>query len=124
MLLYSSLAILNLAIKHKYTSVQIPFSYKGFLLVKLLYNLGYLNSYNILFNKITINFKYYKNNIVLNGFKFYSRPSAIKSITYMQLRRAYLLKKKSYILLTNDGLKVSIDALLLKQGGLIIAEIK
>jgi ribosomal protein S8 len=123
MLLYSSLAILNQAIKHKSSMAKIPFSRKGYELVKLLYKNGYINSYYVDLNVINIFFKFYENNLVLNGFFFYSKPGHIKSISFNQLRKAYVNKNKIYILSTINGICTSLEALQMHLGGIILAEI-
>lgn len=124
MLLFSSLAILNQAIKHKSSVAKIPYSRKGFELIKLLYQNGYLNSYSMDFNQIYVNFKMYQNQLTLQGFFFYSRPSHVRTISISQLRRAYFKKHKLYILSTPNGICTTVDALKQHQGGIILAEIK
>jgi ribosomal protein S8 len=123
MLLYSSLAILNQAIKHKSLMTKIPFSSKGYELVKLLYKNGYINSYYVDYNNIYVYFKYYENQLVLNGFYFYSKPGDVRTISLKQLRRAYINKNKIYILSTINGICTSIDALQMCLGGIILGEI-
>ena len=122
MLFRSSLGILNQAIKKKYVFITIPYSNKGFKLIKLLYQLGYINTYNTVNQQINIYLKLFKNEIILNKLYFYSRPGHIKSISYKQLID---LKKKNkfYILFNNLGICTSSTALLYKKGGIIIAEI-
>lgn len=123
MLLHSSLAILNQAIKHKSWMTKIPYSKKGYELIKLLYKNGYVNSYYIDLNVINVFFKFHQNELVLNGFYFYSKPGHIKSISFNQLRRAYINKNKLYILSTINGICTSVDALKMHIGGIILAEI-
>ncbi len=125
MLLRSTLGILNQAIKKQYTFTIIPYSSKGFQLIQLLYNLGYIYTYNIANQKIHIYFKIFKNEIVLNKFYFFSRPGHIKTISYKKL--IYQKKKnenKCYILLNSLGICTSATALLHKKGGILLAEIR
>lgn len=124
MLFFSSLAILNQALKHKSLFTKIPYNKKGYDLIKLLYRDGYLDSYYLDLNNIYVNFKSYQNRLVLNGFFFYSRPSHFKTISFNQLRRVYKKKNKLYILSTPNGICTTVDALQMHVGGLIIAEIK
>ncbi len=124
MLFRSSLGILNQAIKKKYIFTNIPYSVKGLQLIKLLYNLGYINVYSIAYQQIHIYFKVYKNDIILNKLFFYSRPGHIKTVSYKQL--LILMKKKKnklFILFNNLGICTSTEALLHKKGGILIADI-
>jgi ribosomal protein S8 len=123
MLFRSSLGILNQAIKKKYVFIIIPYSNKGFQLIKLLYNLGYINTYNISSNQIHIYFKVFKNEIILNKLYFYSRPGHIKTVSYKQLINLKNKKDKFYILFNSLGICTSATALLYKKGGILIAEI-
>ena len=123
MLLNSSLAILNQAIKHRSLMTKIPFSKKGYELIQLLYKNGYINNYYIDLNVINIFFKFHKNELVLNGLYFYSKPGHIKSISFNQLRRAYINKNKIFILSTINGICTSNEALQMHLGGIILAEI-
>lgn len=122
MLFRSSLGILNQAIKKKYVFSTIPYSNKGFYLIKLLYNLGYINTYNVINSKINIYFRVYKNDIILNKLYFYSRPGHAKTISYKQLVN-FKKKDKFYILFNSLGICTSTTAILYKKGGIIIAEV-
>jgi ribosomal protein S8 len=121
MLFRASLGILNQSIKKKYIFTNIPYCIKSLQLVKLLYKLGYINTYNITNKNINIYFKVYKNDIVINKLYFYSRPGHIKSISYKQLNN--LKKNKLYIMLNSLGVCTSTDSLFNKKGGLLLAEI-
>lgn len=123
MYLHSSLAIINLAIKHKARSAKIPYSRKGHELVKLLNKLGYFYTYILENNTIKIFFKKYNNTLSMNGFYFYSKPGHTYSITIDQLRREYYKKNKLFILSTTDGICTSREALQRHQGGILLAEI-
>jgi ribosomal protein S8 len=123
MYLYSSLAIINLAIKHKSNFAKLPYCKKGHELVKLLNSSGYLYTYTLDLNAIIVYFKKHDNIFVLNGFFFYSKPGHIRSITIDQLRRDYYKKNKLLILSTIDGICTSREALQKNQGGIILAEI-
>jgi ribosomal protein S8 len=120
MLLYSSLAILNQAIKHKSFFTKIPFSRNGYELIKLLYKFGYIDSYFIDLDIIYIYFKKYQNQLILNRFFFYSKK---KTISFNQLRRVYLNKNKIYILSTINGICTTKEALEKYNGGTILAEL-
>lgn len=124
MLLYSTLAILNQGIKNKDQFIKIPYSKKGFDLIKILYKLGYINNYYLDFNKINIEFNYYQNRFICNGFFFYSKPGYRKFISISQLRRVYKNKSKLYILSTPYGICTTLDALKLNTGGIILVEIQ
>jgi ribosomal protein S8 len=124
MLLYSTLAILNQGIKNKDLVIKIPYSRKGFELIKIFYQLGYISSYYIDFNKINIEFKYYQNKFICNGFFFYTKPGHCKFITINQLRRLYKNKSKLYILSTPYGICTTLDALKMNTGGLLLIEIQ
>lgn len=123
MYLYSSLAILNLASKHKLNFVKLPYSKKVHDLVKLLNNLGYLYTYSLDHNSIIVFFRKYNNIFVFNGFFFYSKPGHIYSITIDQLRREYYKKNRLFILSTINGICTSKEALQKHIGGIILAEI-
>jgi len=122
MLFNSSIAILNQIIKNNILLGKIPYSVKGYELVKLLYNLGYINNYYIDFNNICISFKYYKNKKLFNNFYFYSSPGHIRSISNSKIKHLYFKKKKNFILSTIKGIITSKDALLYNCGGIILAE--
>lgn len=102
--------------------INIPYSKKGYNLIKLLYRLGYINTYFISVSYINIVFKWYKNNNVLNKLFFYSKPGYIKTISYKELIK---LKNKNKILIlsNSNGICTSEDAIIKKKGGILIAEI-
>jgi ribosomal protein S8 len=124
MLLYSTLAILNQAVKNKSKLARIPYNKKGLDIIKILYNLGYIVSYNLDFNKIIVELRYYQDNPVLNGFFFYSRPGHVKTISINKLRQVFKRKNKIFILSTSIGICTTQDALRLNIGGILLAEIK
>ena len=115
-----TLGILNQAVKKKLLYVNIPYSKKGYNLIKLIYKLGYINTYYLSENKISIVFKWYKNDTVIGKLFFYSTPGNIKTIAYKDL---IALNKKNYILLNSTGICTSEEALFHKKGGILIAEI-
>jgi small subunit ribosomal protein S8 len=115
---------LNQAIKNKYVLAKVPYNKKGLDIIKILYNMGYINSYYFDGSKICVELKYYQDKAVLNGFFFYDRPGHRKSISISQLRRVYNNKQKIYILSTVNGVCTTLDALKMNIGGIIIAEIR
>ena len=124
MLLYSTLAILNMAVKNKRKYAYVPFSRNGNVVVNILYNMGYIINYVIEYNKIKIEFKYNDGISVFNGFFFISRPGNKKKISVNKLRQVYFKKKSILIISTKCGILTTVDALKKGTGGIILAEFK
>lgn len=121
--LHKSIAIVNASIKHRMQYCSVPYTKKTHDLIKLLYVNGYLDTYTINFNYIHIYLKTYKNNFVINGFFFYSKPSNIRTITINELRRDINKKNKIFIISTSYGICTSEQALYNHHGGMLLGEI-
>lgn len=122
--MYNAVSILNRGLLEKKKFISLANTNKNLILVKIFYDNGYIFNYNILYNKIQIEFNIYNNRFIFKSLKTYKSLNTKKYVTLKQLKRMVFLENKKLILTTSFGILDSNCALKKNVGGCILFELK
>ncbi|MFN4152420.1 MAG: hypothetical protein ACK4IX_15880, partial [Candidatus Sericytochromatia bacterium] len=96
--MYNAVSILNRGLLEKKKFISLANTNKNLILVKIFYDNGYIFNYNILYNKIQIEFNIYNNRFIFKSLKTYKSLNTKKYVTLKQLKRMVFLENKKLIL--------------------------
>lgn len=101
--------------------IFLNYNLKNIEFVKLLYKLSVIESYEVVYDRIKIIFKFYENKTFFNNLMIFTSCKAKKSIKLKKLYFMVNIKNKNLILLTTKGIIAGDLAIKYRIGGIILA---
>ena len=116
-------SIINIGYLKKKNVVLIKKTKFNLILLKKLYNWGYIRGYN--FNtknkyKFELFLKYYKNKPLIQNIQFLVAPSRIYNLNVFQIKKKMIYSNLLNVISTSKGLLTSIECVLLNIGGFLV----